>query len=210
VICADELGPVIPRTFPPPPSCSTGWSTDGHRIRRRWSMGVVGRRPGCMAPCDPATARRSPDRAVSQLGRLPAAAGRGRAGQPDRRHRGHHRQRIQPQQRLHPIVAGRAPPHPPGVHPGRRVLAEPPGGLVATVPPRRPGRAGLRQPQGDRARHRGSDRPAQRACPSMGMGPPTALATLPTTRPHLPHLRNLALSRWPEVLSVTPAATAAR
>jgi DDE superfamily endonuclease len=29
VICADELGPVIPRTFPPSP----GWSTDGHRIK---------------------------------------------------------------------------------------------------------------------------------------------------------------------------------
>ena len=29
VICADELGPVIPRTFPPAP----GWSGDGHRIK---------------------------------------------------------------------------------------------------------------------------------------------------------------------------------
>src|SRR5256886_6316300 len=28
-ICADELGPVIPRTFPPAP----GWSPDGHRIK---------------------------------------------------------------------------------------------------------------------------------------------------------------------------------
>ena len=29
VICADELGPVIPRTFPAAP----GWSPDGHRIK---------------------------------------------------------------------------------------------------------------------------------------------------------------------------------
>jgi hypothetical protein len=29
VICADELGPVIPRTFPPAP----GWSPDGHRVK---------------------------------------------------------------------------------------------------------------------------------------------------------------------------------
>jgi hypothetical protein len=29
VICADELGPVSPRTFPPAP----GWSPDGHRIK---------------------------------------------------------------------------------------------------------------------------------------------------------------------------------
>jgi DDE superfamily endonuclease len=29
VICADELGPVIPRTFPPAP----GWSPDRHRVK---------------------------------------------------------------------------------------------------------------------------------------------------------------------------------
>ncbi len=29
MICVDELGPVIPRTFPPAP----GWSADGHRIK---------------------------------------------------------------------------------------------------------------------------------------------------------------------------------
>src|SRR5215813_6545613 len=29
VLCADELGPVIPRTFPPAP----GWSPAGHRIK---------------------------------------------------------------------------------------------------------------------------------------------------------------------------------
>jgi len=29
VLCADELGPVIPRSFPPAP----GWSPDGHRIK---------------------------------------------------------------------------------------------------------------------------------------------------------------------------------
>ena len=29
VVCADELGPVMPRAFPPPP----GWSPDGHRVK---------------------------------------------------------------------------------------------------------------------------------------------------------------------------------
>jgi len=29
VICADELGPVIPRSFPPAP----GWTPDGHRVK---------------------------------------------------------------------------------------------------------------------------------------------------------------------------------
>jgi hypothetical protein len=38
VICLDELGPVSPRTFPPPPS----WSPGGRRIsRRRWSIAGV-------------------------------------------------------------------------------------------------------------------------------------------------------------------------
>jgi hypothetical protein len=29
VICADELGPVIPRSFPP----AHGWTADGHRVK---------------------------------------------------------------------------------------------------------------------------------------------------------------------------------
>jgi hypothetical protein len=38
VVCADELGPVTPRTFPPEP----GWSADGHRIKAplEYSRGV--------------------------------------------------------------------------------------------------------------------------------------------------------------------------
>jgi hypothetical protein len=35
VIWADELGPGIPRTFPPPP----GWSPDGHRIKAPLAYG---------------------------------------------------------------------------------------------------------------------------------------------------------------------------
>jgi transposase len=35
VICADELGPVIPRTFPPAP----GWTVDGHRVKAELDYG---------------------------------------------------------------------------------------------------------------------------------------------------------------------------
>ncbi|WP_405561334.1 IS630 family transposase [Streptomyces canus] len=35
VVCADELGPVIPRTFPPAP----GWSPDGRRIKSEVDYG---------------------------------------------------------------------------------------------------------------------------------------------------------------------------
>jgi DDE superfamily endonuclease len=50
VVCADELGPVIPRSFPPAP----GWSADGHRVKavldygrgpeKTWVYGAL--RPG--------------------------------------------------------------------------------------------------------------------------------------------------------------------
>jgi hypothetical protein len=53
VICTDELGPVSPRTFPPPP----GWSPDGHRIKaplaysrgpdKTWVYGALRVRDGC-------------------------------------------------------------------------------------------------------------------------------------------------------------------
>ncbi len=50
MICADELGPVIPRSFPPAP----GWTADGHRVKapldygrgpeKTWVYGAL--RPG--------------------------------------------------------------------------------------------------------------------------------------------------------------------
>jgi hypothetical protein len=60
VICADELGPVIPRTFAP----AAGWSPDGHRIKapleyargpdKTWVYGALRIRDGqeltCCAP----------------------------------------------------------------------------------------------------------------------------------------------------------------
>ena len=65
VICADELGPVIPRTFPPGP----GWSPDGHRINapleyacgpdKLWVYGALCIRDGQELTCC-APARNSP------------------------------------------------------------------------------------------------------------------------------------------------------
>ncbi|UWP86521.1 IS630 family transposase [Dactylosporangium fulvum] len=57
VICADELGPVIARTFPPAP----GWSPDGHRIKapleysrgtdKLWVYGALRIRDGAEVTC---------------------------------------------------------------------------------------------------------------------------------------------------------------
>jgi DDE superfamily endonuclease len=33
-VCADQLGPVVPRSFPPAP----GWTADGHRVKPRWTL----------------------------------------------------------------------------------------------------------------------------------------------------------------------------
>ena len=67
MVCADELGPVIPRTFPP----AAGWSPDGHRVKapleyargtdKTWVYGALRIRDGtevttCCAPRATATA----------------------------------------------------------------------------------------------------------------------------------------------------------
>jgi Homeodomain-like domain-containing protein len=67
VVCADELGPVIPRAFPPAP----GWSPDGHRIKNE------------SASCGRRRARRGHGPCGARcclLPRLPGAAGRGVCG----------------------------------------------------------------------------------------------------------------------------------
>src|SRR5262245_41971557 len=45
VLCADELGPVIPRTFPPAP----GWSPGGHRIKAPLEYARGPEKPGAYA-----------------------------------------------------------------------------------------------------------------------------------------------------------------
>jgi transposase len=57
VVCADELGPVIPRTFPP----AAGWSPDGHRVKapleygrgtdKTWVYGALRIRDGTEVTC---------------------------------------------------------------------------------------------------------------------------------------------------------------
>jgi hypothetical protein len=106
------------------------------------------------SPQDPggrrAAGRRSPSghphRLLPQLDRLPAVPWAGGAGQPDRRAGGDLRQPLQPCQLLDSGLAGRAPAHPPGVHPGRRLLAASAAAMVAELPPRRPCRPELRLP----------------------------------------------------------------
>jgi transposase len=81
VICADELGPVLPRTFPPVP----GWSPDGHRIKaaleysrgsdKTWVYGGLRIRDGTeVAFCAPS---RNSDGWIGLLARIARANPRG-------------------------------------------------------------------------------------------------------------------------------------
>jgi hypothetical protein len=187
VVCADELGPVIPRTFPPSP----GWSTDGHRIKapleygrgreKTWVYGAL--RPGDGQAVTLTAPSRNSSGYQQLLGLVEQANPTGEiAVIAD-----------QPLQRLDPHLAGQPPAYPPGVHPGRGVLAQPPRGLVAHLPPRRPGRAVLRLPGRDHPRHRGGDLPAQRPRPPLDVGPPATVTPLSTACSYLSNLRNGAL-----------------
>jgi hypothetical protein len=81
VICADELGPVIPRTFPPAP----GWSPDGHRIKapleysrggdKTWVYGALRVRDGTEVTC--CAPSRNSDGWIELLGQVARANPRG-------------------------------------------------------------------------------------------------------------------------------------
>jgi len=82
VICADELGPVIPRTFAPAP----GWSPDGHRIKapleysrgsdKTWVYGALRIRDGTELTC--CAPSRNSDGWIGLLARIARANPRGR------------------------------------------------------------------------------------------------------------------------------------
>jgi hypothetical protein len=93
VICAGELGPVVPRAFPPAP----GWSPGGHRFKappeysrgpeKTWACGGLRVAGGqALTLCAPSGNGAQYQRFLQQAG--------GR--QPGRRGRDRHRQPVQP------------------------------------------------------------------------------------------------------------------
>ena len=65
MICVDELGPLIPRTYPPAP----GWSPDGHRRKAPLDYSQPGELVwiyGALRPCDGHVLTR-PERARNTL-----------------------------------------------------------------------------------------------------------------------------------------------
>ena len=102
VSCADELGPVTPRTFPPPP----GWSADGHRIKVPLEYGRGPEQVWVYGALRVGTGRRSPLTARSRntAGDLPLLEAIAR-GEPGWRGAGDHRQPGQPQAPADPGLA---------------------------------------------------------------------------------------------------------
>ncbi|MFF2852133.1 helix-turn-helix domain-containing protein [Streptomyces sp. NPDC058001] len=191
VICADELGPVIPRTFAPAP----GWSPDGHRIKSEidYSRGPEKTRVyGALRvrDCRQITMATSSRNSVSYQQFLQLVEDANPTGEiwiaTDNP--------FLPQQPVHPDLAGRPPPDPPHAHPGRRVPAEPAGRSVADLPQDRPGRTVLGQPRRHHAGHRPGHPPTQRPSHTPDPGS-TSPVHPPTTTPISVHpMRNPALA----------------
>ncbi len=178
VVCADELGPVIPRSFPPAP----GWTADGHRVKavldygrgpeKTWVYGALRVRDG------QAVTLAAPSRNSVGYQQLLAAV---EATNPDGAI-----MVITDNLSSHSSVSTRTwlIDHPRIQH------AFIPTGACWLNLQEGWWRLFRREACGDHPRHRGGDLPAQRPCPPMGVGPPTTISTLSTARPHLPDLRN--------------------
>jgi hypothetical protein len=190
VICADELGPVIPRTFPPVP----GWSPDGHRIKA------------------PLEYSRGPEK-TWVYGGLRVAGGHAVTMCASSRNSACCQDFLQLEEQASPggtlyVITGnlsshdskstrawleRPSPHPARLHPQGRLLAELPGRLVADLPAPGAGRAGIRRSLRDRPRHPGSHRPAQRPRPALDLRTTRAQAPLLPSALYIHPLRNVAL-----------------
>jgi hypothetical protein len=143
VICADELGPVIPRSFPP----AHGWTADGHRVKapldygrgpeQTWVYGALrvadGQAITVTAPSRNSTGYQQLLAAVetaNPAGTIVVITDNPSPATPAPA----------------PHVAPGSSPHPAHLHPQRGLLAQLPGRLVAAVSPPSLCRAVLRHP----------------------------------------------------------------
>jgi hypothetical protein len=138
--CVDELGPVIPRAFPPAP----GWSPDGHRIKyhleylrgpdKVWMSGALRVQDG-----QELTLSRSSRTTVGFLHVLKAIHAANPPGELNRIAENLSRHDSAPRARRAPGAF----PHPSRVSAGWRGVAQPAGAVVTPLPPRSGGRAEL-------------------------------------------------------------------
>jgi transposase len=190
VVCADELGPVIPRSFPPAP----GWTADGHRVKapldygrgpeKTWVYGALRVRDGQTVTL---TAPSRNSTGYQQLLTMVEAAN------PDG-----DIVVITDNLSSHTSVSTRTwlTDHPRIQH-----TFIPKGACWLNLQEgwwrlfRREAFAGqsFATPEEITLATSVANLPAQRACPPVGVGPPATVPTLPTPRLHLPDLRNAAI-----------------
>lgn len=154
----------------------------GENLSLRWPATL--RRPG-----------RHHDRSLPQQRLLAAVPPTARGRQPARGDLDRHRQPLLPQQPVHPDLAEGPPPHPSRLHPRRRLLAQPPGRLVAHLPQSRPRRPVIRQPRRHHIRHNPGHRPAQLPRHTLDLGQTRATNPSTTTPICIHPLRNAAVGR---------------
>ena len=189
VICADELGPVIARTFPPAP----GWSPDGHRIKA------------------PLEYSRGPEK-TWVYGGLRVADGQAVTMCAPSRNSAFYQDFLQLEEQANPestiwVITDNLSSH--DSKSTRAWLQDHPRIRHAFIPKRAcwlnmqegwwrilapgPGRAGLRRPRRDRLCHPGRHRPAQRPRPALDLGTARAKTTVLPQALYIHHLRNVAL-----------------
>jgi DDE superfamily endonuclease len=219
VICADELGPVIPRTFPPAP----GWSPGGHRIKA------------------PLEYSRGPEK-TWVYGGLRVADGHAVTMCAPSRNSAFYQDFLQLEEQANPdgmiyVITDNLSSH--DSKSTRAWLEDHPRIRHAFIPKRacwlnmqegwwrifrRHALAGqeLRRPRRDRPRHPGGYRPAQRPCPALDLGttraqtpflPPTLYihplrnVALGVSRPagRVPSWQQAAVANWPAIASLMAA-----
>jgi hypothetical protein len=187
----DELGPVVPRTFPPAP----GWSPTGHRIKavldysrgpeKTWVYGALRVRDGKeLTRC---AASRNSKNYIALLTDIEAENPTSDIYMITDNLSSHNsletRTWLEAHPRLHHVF----------IPTGAR-LSQPARGLVAALPPRCPGRAKLCQPRRHRASHsrcHGSTQPSSQA---VDLGTPSQVPSPSSPSLLLPYLRNTALN----------------
>lgn len=178
MICADELGPVTPRTFSPAP----GWSPAGHRIKaeldysrgpeKTWVYG--GLRPADGQAVTMTASSRNSVFYQQFLELIEDANPDGKSGSSPT---------TCPVTTACPPGLARGPsPHPPCLHPCGCVLAQPAGRLVAHFPQSRARRPVIRQPRRHRTRHQPGNRAGQRPGKALDLGQTRAATPSRTTR----------------------------
>ncbi len=189
-ICVDELGPVIPRTFPPAP----GWSPTGTRIHapleysrgseKVWVYGALRVRDGQAITLT--TRSRNTAGYLALLEAIAAANPTGELYLVSDNLSSHKSPPIQDWLAGQPARAAR-------LYPRRGLLAQPPRAPVAHVPARGVRGADICRWRGDRSGHGGRDEATQCPREALGLGATPAPAARSAPFLYLPHLRNAPL-----------------